>query len=221
MFARALLNDEVWYMTIGWFGLGNLRVSHYPTGRNASAPKWLKDYFLKTVNYLSTEGMEINQSNLVFVEFLEVFAEIILSPNSLRARATLLKTPQQLAESILSLKNTVKAESSGCRCFNPPFNHQDFDFNHIGIDITNQRNGEVTVQTCKSCGKKWLNYHVEHEAFTASGRWFRGQIDNNELSRISAENALQFLEQLPWHFVGGSYYRSSGILSTRKINVDF
>ena len=109
---------------------------------------------------------------------------------------------------------------STCRCYKPPFHCQDFVSAPVGIDKTNGRYGEVTVETCAHCGEKWLHYFVEYEAFTASGRWFRGPISNAALAAITPENSVPFLEKLPWHFKGGSYFGSGGQLSTGAVRAD-
>lgn len=97
-----------------------------------------------------------------------------------------------------------------CRCHNPPFDHRDFVFTLVGIDMTNGRYGEVSLETCANCGAKWLHYFVEYEAFTASGRWFRAPISGEALETLAPEQAIPFIERQPWYFRGGSYYQSRG-----------
>ena len=99
---------------------------------------------------------------------------------------------------------------SDCHCFNPPFNSQDYDSSPVGIDMTNGRDGEVSLEVCKRCGTHWLHYFVEYEGFKASGRWFRGIISIEQARSMSPEQAVPFLEHLPWYFFGGSYFNSSG-----------
>lgn len=108
---------------------------------------------------------------------------------------------------------------SECRCYSPPFDCA-FVSTPIGIDMTNGRYGEVSCETCALCGTKWLHYFVEYEAFTASGRWFRAPISDEALATLAPEQAVAFLEQQPWHFLGGSYYQSRGQRSTRAIRAD-
>lgn len=102
----------------------------------------------------------------------------------------------------------------------PPFHRVDFDATVIGVDMTNSRYGEVSVDTCKSCGTHWLTYFVEYEAFTASGRYFRGMVSPEQLPGLTAERAAEVLGSLPWHFRGGSYFRTSGECSTDPLRVD-
>jgi hypothetical protein len=109
---------------------------------------------------------------------------------------------------------------SDCRCFNPPFNYRDYDESPVGVDTTNGRYGRVTLKTCKHCGTKWLHYFVEYEAFTASGRWFCGLISDAAAATITPDSAIAYLEQLPWHFVGGSYYQSQGMRASGAIRAD-
>ena len=106
---------------------------------------------------------------------------------------------------------------SDCHCYHPPFDYRDFTSTPVGIDETEGRFGEVSIETCLNCGTKWLRYFVEYEAFTASGRWFRGLITDAEIARITPERAVPFLEQIPWHLVGGSYFQSQGERRSGKI----
>jgi hypothetical protein len=107
-----------------------------------------------------------------------------------------------------------------CRCYSPPFRQNDFLSTPLGIDKTNGRFGEVSVETCAHCGKTWLRYVVEYEAFTASGRWFRGPISQAEIAGLSPEEAVPFLERLSWHFKGGDYFSSSGQRCSGAVRAD-
>lgn len=102
----------------------------------------------------------------------------------------------------------------------PPFRHTDLDSELIGVDETNGRFGEVSVETCKTCGAKWLRYFVEYEAFTASGRWYRGLVSQETLSSLTPEGAVDALSGLPWHFYGGSYFETTGRKGVGAISVD-
>jgi len=103
-----------------------------------------------------------------------------------------------------------------CLCFSPPFEFKNFDERHIGTD---DRYGEVSVHTCKKCGSTWLHYYLVHEAYTESGRWYRGLITEDMAGVMKPETAVSILENLEWHFVGGSYYRSCGKKITGPIYI--
>lgn len=109
---------------------------------------------------------------------------------------------------------------SQCRCMTPPFNYNDFEIEFIGVDKTNGRFGEVSVEKCKTCGLKWLRYYVEYAAFTQSGRWYRGLASEKLLSSLNPEGAVEALASLPWHFYGGSYFRTTGRKGVGPIFVD-
>lgn len=109
---------------------------------------------------------------------------------------------------------------SDCRCMTPPFRHRDFDSEVIGVDETNLRFGEVSVETCKACGSTWLCYFVEYEAFTESGRWFRGLVSPAEIQSLTPERAVAVLQGLAWHFRGGGYFRSTGQRDAGPLAVD-
>jgi hypothetical protein len=120
-------------------------------------------------------------------------------------------------------KLTQRLESiseAKCKCFAPPLHYTDYQISYIGVDETNGRFAEVTLQTCIHCGAKWLNYLVEFEAFTKSGRWYRGVISENELKDIQPEKVVAYFESLDWFIFGGSYFSSTGMYGKGKVQAD-
>jgi hypothetical protein len=113
--------------------------------------------------------------------------------------------------------DTAPAE---CRCMTPPFDYRDFHSVPVGIDTTNGRCGEVSIETCKRCGAEWLHYLVEYEGFTGSGRWYRGLLAEEMRGSLTPERAVTLLEALPWHFYGGSFFHSTGRRGSGPILVD-
>jgi hypothetical protein len=109
---------------------------------------------------------------------------------------------------------------SECRCLTPPFQYLDFNSEFIGVDETHGRFGEVSVEICKACGSKWLRYLVEYEAFTGSGRWYRGLVSSEELQSLTPERAVAVIEGLSWHFRGGSYFKTTGERGAGPLSVD-
>jgi hypothetical protein len=107
-----------------------------------------------------------------------------------------------------------------CVCFKPAYDYRDYVMRSIGIDPTNHRFGDVSILICQHCGAKWLFYQVEYEAFTASGRWFRGLLTDDAQAAITPPDAIPLLEQLPWYFAGGSYFQTIGKRSSGKISLD-
>jgi hypothetical protein len=107
-----------------------------------------------------------------------------------------------------------------CRCHTPPFDYRDYLAEPVGIDETNGRFGDVTVETCRHCGTLWLNYLVEYEAFTKSGRWYRGVLTPEARRMVTAHTAVAWLAALPWYFYGGSYFDSTGRRGSGPLLVD-
>ncbi len=107
-----------------------------------------------------------------------------------------------------------------CRCFDPQAARSAFFVQPVGIDTTHQRFGDVSLWTCQQCGTRWLHYLVEYEAFTASGRWFRGLILSAPRETPIPSAAIAYLEGLPWYFLGGSYFGSTGMRGAGKIQAD-
>lgn len=99
-----------------------------------------------------------------------------------------------------------------CLCMTPPFHHTDFDAVSIGIDDINNRFGEVSILTCKKCRRKWLHYFMEVEGISESGRWYRGLLSRRQAEEVRPGTAVGMLRDMKWHFFGGSYFRSTGIM---------
>ncbi|MBA4849833.1 hypothetical protein [Emticicia sp. BO119] len=109
--------------------------------------------------------------------------------------------------------------SSDCICYKPPFSHLNYDTVELGIDETNGRFAEVSIQTCKHCQNRWLNYFIEIEGFSSNIRWFKAIIDNALLESLTPENSLELIEKAAWYFYGGSYYGSGVSVGRGKIIV--
>ena|ERR1051325_10886846 len=107
-----------------------------------------------------------------------------------------------------------------CRCMTPPFNYLDYYTVSLGIDMTKNRGAEVTIETCRACGNKWLRYFVEYEFFSQSGRWYRGLVTPELLESLTPEGAPELLSSLPWYFYGGSYFRTLGRRGSGPIRAD-
>jgi hypothetical protein len=107
-----------------------------------------------------------------------------------------------------------------CLCLQPPFNYKDFDSRKIGVDQTKGRFGEVSIETCKACGRQWLHYFVEYEGVSNSGRWYRGLVSEEVTRTVTPDTAVSVLERLEKRFAGGSYFDSPGFRSSDPISVD-
>jgi hypothetical protein len=105
-----------------------------------------------------------------------------------------------------------------CQCLE--LGPQSFDEAFVGVDETNGRFGEVSVRTCRACGRRWLHYLVEYEAFTGSGRWFTGLLPDGADAEIRPQEAVALLKQLPWHVHGGSYFGHGGRRATGPPSAD-
>ncbi|HYJ79632.1 MAG TPA: hypothetical protein VEW03_08540, partial [Longimicrobiaceae bacterium] len=90
----------------------------------------------------------------------------------------------------------------------------------VGVDATNGRFGEVSTRTCRKCGRRWLHYAVEYEAYSGSGRWYAGLLPEGIGATIKPEHAVSVIEQLPWHVCGGSYFGTAGRRGTGTLHVD-
>lgn len=104
-------------------------------------------------------------------------------------------------------------ERTNCACMHPPLHYKDFEIDPASDYFVDDVNGgEITIEKCRHCSTKWLRYFIEYPAFTSSGRWCRGVVTDAELSSLTTEKTLEFLEGLPWYLYGGSYFGTTGKL---------
>lgn len=104
----------------------------------------------------------------------------------------------------------MKLAVDDCVCLTPPFATSAFASRAVGVDRSEGRFGEVTIETCLQCGRNWLRYFVEYEAFPESGRWYRGLLPAERAGAVTPGSAVAILEALDWYFYGGSYFRTTG-----------
>ena len=93
-----------------------------------------------------------------------------------------------------------------CACLATGPRYPDFECTEIGADPTNGRFADVEVHRCSRCGRLWLNYLIEQEAFSRSGRWYSGVVTTDELEDLMPAEAPKLLETLPWYLMGGSFF---------------
>jgi hypothetical protein len=87
----------------------------------------------------------------------------------------------------------------------------------IGQDATDGRYADVESVRCTRCGRLWVKYFVEYEAFTGSGRWCEAPIDEALALVIGAAEVPAYLEAAPWFIHGGSYWGHAGKRGTGKL----
>ncbi len=121
---------------------------------------------------------------------------------------------------MMTYKTYPTIQTSDCKCHKPPLLFSDYKSRLVGIDTTNGRYGEVTIEKCVHCKSRWLHYLVEYESFSRSGRWYRGLISKKTIKTITPENAVDVLKSLEWYLYGGSYFSSTGQKGQGHVNVD-
>jgi len=101
----------------------------------------------------------------------------------------------------------VPSDLEKCICLDlpQPFYHYE-KVKFVGRDETNGRFGEVNLRRCLHCGRLWVHYFVEYEAYRASGRYFMGLITPEDAEKLTAETAVVYLNSLDWHLYGGSFF---------------
>jgi hypothetical protein len=93
-----------------------------------------------------------------------------------------------------------------CPCAGGDWRAADFERAALGVDSAGGRFAEVALDRCRRCGRAWLHYFWELEAFSGSGRWYRGPLSDAQARAVTAETAAATLEALPWYLAGGSYF---------------
>lgn len=103
-----------------------------------------------------------------------------------------------------------------CPCVRGEFRAQALKTRFIGVD---DHHGEVTVRTCRTCGRHWVHYLYENESVSRSGRWFCGLVDDAKLSTLRPGNALEILQSLEWYYRGGSFFGGSVTRGSGRIRL--
>jgi hypothetical protein len=83
-----------------------------------------------------------------------------------------------------------------CKCKIPPLSYKNYIDCWIGVDKRNGRFADVEIKMCLHCKRKWVKYLVEFEAFSESGRWYSGIVDDSDLQYLTPENAIECIERL-------------------------
>ena len=114
--------------------------------------------------------------------------------------------------------DSAMAESGAaksCGCLESPVQ----GFGHaveLGMD---RENAEVSLLTCPVCGRYWLRYFYENEAFSKSGRWYLGEISKSRVNSLRPEDGRSILGELQWYFYCGSYFDGKTGRSSGPINL--
>ena len=108
-------------------------------------------------------------------------------------------------------------KNTDCTCCRPPLNAANFNIVNWGTDTTNGRFADITLEECKVCGVLWFKYLVEYEAFSHSGRWYRGVVTPGQAQILQPGQVVEYLEQLNWYIFGGSYFSSTGAIGKGRL----
>ncbi len=114
---------------------------------------------------------------------------------------------------------TDRPKLRACACDDPQARYTVFDAEFVGTEP--EHYGEVSLLTCRQCQRVWLRFQLEYEAFTASGRFYRGLISRKAAQQVTPENAVAILESLEWCIYGGSYFGHAGKRFEGSIKVLF
>lgn len=68
----------------------------------------------------------------------------------------------------------------------------------------------IDLWRCMECHRYWLRYCQIDESNPTCGKWYRGAIEPEQAVELTEADARMLLADMPWHFYGGPYYRTSG-----------
>jgi hypothetical protein len=103
-----------------------------------------------------------------------------------------------------------------CPCLEGETYFQNFEHRALGMD---SNYGEVSVNTCKHCGRRWLHYLMEYEYLSRSGRWFRGVVTPEVAASVKPDDAKRIIEGLDYYFRGGSAFGGNVIKTTGPLGI--
>ena len=100
MLDRLLVDNEEWYISVGWLGTGAVKTLHKPTGRRGAARGPAKTYFLDLCEALKSRN-SMTPGNPLFVECVSAFAYAVTMPG-LKAECLLNEMARQSAAEFVS-----------------------------------------------------------------------------------------------------------------------
>lgn len=113
-----------------------------------------------------------------------------------------------------------KLPKLGCACEKHDLIESEYRTSIVGIDVTHGKNAEVSIIQCRLCQRIWLKYFVESEKSPKLSSWYKGIIAKKEVAEMKPENAIEYLENLPWYICGGSYFGNKEVFGEGKLNTD-
>jgi len=118
----------------------------------------------------------------------------------------LFRSMLETADALQSDQERPDIDEPLCDCDSGAARAEQFGSTPIGIDPTEGRFAEVTLERCRTCERLWVRYLVEHEGFSRSGRWARGLISETTAAALKPEDAEPHLRALSSYLYGGSYF---------------
>ncbi|MCX8523324.1 hypothetical protein OF897_05255 [Chryseobacterium formosus] len=114
-----------------------------------------------------------------------------------------------------------KLPKLGCACEKHDLIESEYRTSIVGTDFTDGRNAEVSIIQCRLCQRIWLKYFIKSENSPELSRWFKGIIAKKEVAEMKPENAVEYLENLPWYIGGGNFFGNREVFGEGKLNVSF
>lgn len=109
--------------------------------------------------------------------------------------------------------------TSNCPCMDEQCSKDAFEISELTAFRVEGQLTTLDVCRCGECASSWLWYAIEDESRAGWGKWFRGLLPPGAEEGLSVDEAFSILEDLPWHFYGGSYYRTAGERSPGPVYV--
>jgi hypothetical protein len=98
-----------------------------------------------------------------------------------------------------------------CLCLEGIFDYRNIQETNLGGGTLS---GQVSLITCKICGRHWLSIFYEPQIHDNEYAWFHGLIKVENIPSIKEgnvlQNALAYLESLDWYYTSGIYWSNHG-----------
>lgn len=85
----------------------------------------------------------------------------------------------------------------------------DIDKQFFDVDNSQDKYADVYLDNCKNCKRIWIWYMIEAEWHSNSGRWFLGEITQEQFETLSINSILELMESLSLVRYGGSFFNGT------------
>ncbi|MCD1116925.1 hypothetical protein [Chryseobacterium turcicum] len=112
-----------------------------------------------------------------------------------------------------------KLPKLGCACEKAVLTPSEYRSSEVGKDKTNGRNADVEIIQCRLCQRIWINYVIESAENSESKNWYKGIVAKKDVTQVTPENAIEYIEKQEWYIYGGSDFENPESFGQGKLNL--